>query len=113
MANRHPRPAPPRPACLPAGVFRQRLRWAMGSLQILQHSNPLAMPGLTLAQRLLFFDSAAHYYLAVPTALLALLPLLFLFLQIGPMAVGMMWEFVAVFLAFYATNRAMVSSCWC
>jgi hypothetical protein len=46
----------------------------MGAVQILYRSNPLAMPGLTWPQRLLFWESAAGNWSAVPALLLATLP---------------------------------------
>jgi cellulose synthase/poly-beta-1,6-N-acetylglucosamine synthase-like glycosyltransferase len=76
--------APPRAI----GVFCQRLRWAMGALQILYRSNPLAQPGLTLAQRWLFFEAAAYHYLAIPTVMFSLLPLAYLVLDVAPVAVS-------------------------
>jgi hypothetical protein len=46
----------------------------MGGLQILHRSNPLAMPGLSFPQRLLFWESAAYNWLAIPTVFMAFLP---------------------------------------
>ncbi len=96
-----------------AGVFEQRLRWAIGSLQILARDNPLAIPGLTFPQRLLFFESAAHHWLALPTLLMSLLPLAYLAAQVSVMQVEQMWEFVAAFGCYYGSNRAMVGGLWC
>jgi cellulose synthase/poly-beta-1,6-N-acetylglucosamine synthase-like glycosyltransferase len=58
----------------PAGTFRQRLRWAMGALQILYRSNPLRIPGLTTPQALLFWESAASNWTAIPALIMALMP---------------------------------------
>jgi hypothetical protein len=77
----------PSAAAPPAGVFQQRLRWAMGALQILYRDNPLAQPGLTWQQRWLFFEAAAHHYLAIPTLMFSALPLVYLFLEVGPVTV--------------------------
>jgi cellulose synthase (UDP-forming) len=60
---------------LRAGTFLQRLRWAMGALQILYRSNPLHQPGLTWPQRLLFWESAASNWTAVPAIILAMMPI--------------------------------------
>jgi cellulose synthase (UDP-forming) len=59
-----------------AGTFRQRLRWAMGAVQILYRSNPLRMPGLTLPQSLLFWESAASNWTAIPALIMAIMPVM-------------------------------------
>jgi hypothetical protein len=74
-----------------AGVFSQRLRWAMGALQILLRRNPLAAPGLTLAQSLLFFESCAYHFLAASTVLTSLAPVPFLFLGASPLQCDSLW----------------------
>lgn len=65
-------------------ALTQRLRWAMGALQILARTNPLAEPGLNTVQSLLFFEALAHHYLAIATVLLALIPIPFLFSGYSP-----------------------------
>jgi cellulose synthase/poly-beta-1,6-N-acetylglucosamine synthase-like glycosyltransferase len=71
------------------GLFTQRLRWAMGALQILIHDNPASRPGLTPLQRLLFFDSCIYPLSAFPKLLLFMVPILYLFSNgtISPIAV--------------------------
>ncbi|KIY95081.1 cellulose synthase (UDP-forming) [Monoraphidium neglectum] len=91
-----------------AGVFSQRLRWAMGALQILLRRNPLAAPGLTLAQSLLFFESCAYHFLAASTVLTSLAPVPFLFLGASPLQCDSLWEFTIAFGTFYALNRLML-----
>lgn len=39
----------------------QRGRWARGCFQVLRHSNPLRVPGLTTAQRIHYLSSLLHY----------------------------------------------------
>jgi hypothetical protein len=46
----------------------------MGAVQILYRSNPLHMPGLTTPQSLLFWESAASNWTAVPALIMALMP---------------------------------------
>eukprot|EP00775_Hariotina_reticulata_P010775 gene10775-10931_t len=91
-------------------AFKQRLRWAMGALQILSKNNPLAVPGLSTIQSLLFFEALAHHWLAVSTVLLALLPIPYLFTGYSPVVAPAMWEFTLVFGIFYSLNRLML---WC
>ncbi len=47
----------------------------MGAMQILYRSNPLEMPGLTLTQRLLFWESAASNWTSIPAIALMIMPL--------------------------------------
>ena len=44
----------------------QRIRWARGMAQILRIDNPLFGRGLTIAQRLCYFNAAAHFLFALP-----------------------------------------------
>lgn len=52
-------------------------------LQILMRDNPLVHPGLTLVQSLLFWEAAAHHFVAIPTILLTVLPVIFMFTEVG------------------------------
>eukprot|EP00271_Cylindrocystis_brebissonii_P008042 TRINITY_DN22077_c0_g1_i1.p1 TRINITY_DN22077_c0_g1~~TRINITY_DN22077_c0_g1_i1.p1 ORF type:complete len:1726 (+),score=392.82 TRINITY_DN22077_c0_g1_i1:475-5652(+) len=88
-------------------VFKQRLRWAMGSLQILCRSNPLFKPELTVPQSLLFFQSAFQYCLSLPTVVVTLAPVLYLFLQVGPIS-ARVYEFCLFFAVYYGCNRVML-----
>jgi hypothetical protein len=88
-----------------AGVFTQRLRWAMGALQILIRDNPLQKPGLTLPQAFLFFEAAAQHFLCIPTIYMAVVPIIFLFTQYAPLEVSQLWEFTVPFGLFYLFNR--------
>jgi hypothetical protein len=58
-------------------------------LQILLANNPLARPGLTLVQSLLFWEAAVHHFLAIPTVLLGLLPVLYMFTEVSLHAVDL------------------------
>lgn len=65
-------------------------------LQILATNNPLALPGLSTVQGLLFFESMAHHYLALSTVMLACLPIPFLFSGYSPVVAPSLWEFTLV-----------------
>lgn len=91
-----------------SGVFKQRLRWAMGALQILYRDNPLRKRGLTMSQSFLFFEIGAHHYLAIGTALMAVVPLFYIFLSVSPVVVQYLWEFCIVFSVFFTSNRLMM-----
>lgn len=58
--------------------FAQRLRWAVGGLQIFRYFNPLFKVGLTWPQRLLYAWSAGHYLLSFALAIVLCTPFLFL-----------------------------------
>ena len=91
-----------------AGVFKQRLRWAMGALQILYRDNPLRKRGLTLPQSLLFFEIGAHHYLAIGTLFMTIVPVLYVYVQASPLTVRYLWEFCIVFAVFFISNRLMI-----
>jgi cellulose synthase (UDP-forming) len=64
--------------------FKQQLRWARGSLEVLFGSNPLFKSGLSLGQKIQYLASALHY-LSGPIVLIdMLMPLIFLFAGISP-----------------------------
>jgi len=59
----------------------QRIRWARGMIQILRIDNPLFAPGLTLAQRLCYFNAMSHFLYAVPRLIFLTAPLIYLLLN--------------------------------
>lgn len=66
-----------------APFFAQRLRWAVGGLQIFRSFNPMWGQGfrdgkLTWEQRLLYAWSGGHYLLAFPLAVVLCTPFIFL-----------------------------------
>lgn len=66
-----------------APFFAQRLRWAVGGLQIFWRFNPMwgeafRGGGLTWEQRLLYVWSGGHYLLAFPLAIVLCTPFIFL-----------------------------------
>ena len=59
----------------------QRIRWARGMAQILRTDNPLVGPGLTLRQRLCYFNSMLHFLSGIPRIVFLTAPLAFLLLH--------------------------------
>jgi cellulose synthase (UDP-forming) len=57
---------------------RQRIRWARGMVQILRVENPLFAPGLSVAQRLCYFNAMAHFLYALPRLIFLTAPLIYL-----------------------------------
>lgn len=56
----------------------QRIRWARGMVQILRIDNPLFARGLTLPQRLCYFNAMAHFLYAIPRLIFLTAPLIYL-----------------------------------
>jgi cellulose synthase (UDP-forming) len=61
-----------------AAHIGQRIRWARGMAQILRVENPLRAGGLSLAQRLCYFNAASHFLFAVPRLIFLTVPLCYL-----------------------------------
>jgi hypothetical protein len=63
----------------------------------MQKDNPIYKPGLTWAAALNFFEAGAYHILAIPTIIMALVPLFYIFTGISPLVCDQLWEFAAVF----------------
>ncbi len=61
-----------------AAHIGQRIRWARGMTQILRLENPLFASGLTLSQRLCYFNATTHFLFAVPRLIFLTVPLVYL-----------------------------------
>ncbi len=61
-----------------AAHIGQRIRWARGMTQILRIENPLFATGLTLPQRLCYFNATTHFLFAVPRLIFLTVPLVYL-----------------------------------
>ncbi|MDH4187422.1 MAG: hypothetical protein OEV08_10520 [Nitrospira sp.] len=60
------------------GYLQQRMRWAIGSMQVLLRDNPLTIRGLTVSQRIDYFRSIFYLFFGIPQGLPAGNPLSFL-----------------------------------
>jgi cellulose synthase (UDP-forming) len=56
----------------------QRIRWARGMIQILRIDNPLFGPGLSLGQRICYFQAMGHFLFAIPRLVFLTAPLAYL-----------------------------------
>lgn len=65
-----------------AAHIGQRIRWARGMIQIFRVDNPLLGKGLTLAQRLCFFNAMVHFLHGMPRLIFLLAPLPYMFADI-------------------------------
>ena len=68
-----------------ASHVKQRMRWARGMAQILRIDCPLLKRGLTLPQRLNYFNAMAHFFFGIPRLIMILAPLSFLLLGAHPL----------------------------
>ncbi|MBA2321723.1 MAG: glycosyltransferase [Deltaproteobacteria bacterium] len=65
-------------------ALQQRLRWAQGTLQVLLRENPLIQPGLSLAQRLLYFGTMWSYLSGFAAIVYLSAPMLYLVFGLMP-----------------------------
>ncbi len=65
-------------------ALQQRLRWAQGTIQVMLRENPLTLPGLSLGQRLAYFDTMWSYLSGVPTIIYLISPVLYLVFGLLP-----------------------------
>jgi cellulose synthase (UDP-forming) len=61
-----------------SGHVKQRIRWARGMVQIMRIDNPLFAKGLSLAQRLCYFNAMTHFLYALPRLIFLTAPLIYL-----------------------------------
>jgi cellulose synthase (UDP-forming) len=61
-----------------SGHIRQRIRWARGMIQIMRTDNPLFARGLSMAQRLCYFNAMTHFLYALPRLIFLTAPLIYL-----------------------------------
>ncbi len=60
----------------------QRIRWARGMIQIFRLDNPLLGRGLTIAQRLCFFNAMVHFLHGLPRLIFLVAPLPYMFANV-------------------------------
>jgi cellulose synthase (UDP-forming) len=87
-----------------AAHIGQRIRWARGMTQILRVENPLFASGLSLSQRLCYFNATTHFLFALPRLIFLTVPLVYLLL--GKVNIyGYIWGILA-----YAFPHLVLSS---
>jgi cellulose synthase (UDP-forming) len=67
-----------------AAHIRQRVRWARGMAQILRLDCPLFKRGLSLPQRLNYFNAMLHFFFGIPRLVLIVAPLTYLLFGAHP-----------------------------
>jgi cellulose synthase (UDP-forming) len=68
-----------------AAHVMQRIRWARGMAQVLRLDCPLFKRGLSLPQRLNYFNAMAHFFFGIPRLVMILGPLSYLLFGIHPL----------------------------
>ncbi len=64
--------------------YKQQLRWARGSLEVLFSENPLFKGSLTWAQKIEYLSSALYYFNGVIVLIDIIMPLIFLYFGLQP-----------------------------
>jgi cellulose synthase (UDP-forming) len=70
--------------------YKQQLRWARGSLEVVFKYNPLFMRGLTWGQRFQYLTSASYYLSGIFVLINAIIPLVFFFTGAVPFFISTM-----------------------
>jgi cellulose synthase (UDP-forming) len=83
--------------------YRQQLRWARGPLEVLFKDNPFFKRGLTWSQRIHYFASALYYFNGVIVLIDCVMPLLFLYFGLVPVATDTV-TFALFFIPFMVAN---------
>jgi cellulose synthase (UDP-forming) len=87
-------------------MLTQRLRWAQGTMQVMFKENPLLQPGLTLAQRLMYFATMWSYLSGFAALAFIAAPIVFLCLGILPVRSTALVYFLH-FLPFMVANQLL------
>jgi cellulose synthase (UDP-forming) len=87
-------------------AMRQRLRWAQGTIQVFLRENPLFVKGLTLAQKLLYFNMTYSYFGGFVNLIYMLVPILFLFFGLSAVS-SWSWGFLLRLIPLLVLNRVL------
>jgi cellulose synthase (UDP-forming) len=88
--------------------YKQQMRWARGSLEMLLGHNPIGKRGLSWEQKREYLSSALYYFNGVIVLIDILMPLLFLWLGVEPVT-GSSATFALFFLPFMFLNLYTLS----
>jgi len=87
--------------------MKQRIRWAMGHVQILFQTNPFTIRGLSIAQRLGYFASIFYFLHGIPRLICLVAPLFALLLGIIPVTADVP-SLVTFFGSYYLATLVML-----
>lgn len=84
---------------------KQQLRWATGSFEIFLRHNPLFNDQLTADQRIQYFGTTVFYFNGFAVAILMFLPVLQIFFNLTPIALGIpFYQWALLYSGFYLTQ---------
>lgn len=87
-----------------SSTLKQRLRWAQGTIQVLQQENPLKKSGLSFWQKLQYFQTMYSYFAGFATLIFILCPIIYFFTGTIPVnAIGA--DFAIHFIPAFILNR--------
>lgn len=83
--------------------YKQQMRWSRGSLEVVFRHNPLFKPNLSWQQKIQYLSSALYYFNGIVVLIDIIMPLLYLFFRIQPVAASTT-TFAIFFLPFMFLN---------
>lgn len=97
-----------------SSFYKQQLRWARGSLEVLFNQNPIFKKGLSLMQKLQYLSSALYHFNGFVVMIDIFTPLIFLFFAIEPVSASTtafaIFFIPFMFLNLYSINLASSGS---
>lgn len=95
--------------------YKQQLRWARGSLEVLFGENPLFKAGLTISQKLQYLASALYYFNGVIVAIDILTPIAFFLFGLRPVSASttsfavffIPYMFLSLYTLYLASDRSI------
>lgn len=91
---------------------KQRTRYAAGSLDIAFKDNPLFLKGLTLGQRISYFNTIYSYFAPLWIIVFLLSPIIFFYFQLLPVR-AYSFDFFKYFIPFQILNTVIMTlGCW-
>jgi cellulose synthase (UDP-forming) len=87
--------------------LKQRARWATGTWQMMFHSNPLTLRGLTWAQRINYLAAVWYFGLGIPRMICLIAPLSGLLFNISPVKASL-WEVGIYYGAYFVASLLMM-----
>lgn len=95
-----------------SAFVKQQQRWATGGMEIFFHANPLKNKKLNFNQRLQYFWTSAFYMHGLTTAMLFVLPALYIVFHLSPINSNLHFgQWALVYGSFYGLQIVIASYC--
>lgn len=95
-----------------SSTFKQRLRWAQGTIQVLLQENPWTKPGLSFWQRLQYFQTMYSYFSGFATVIFIACPIIYFFSGVIPVSASGNDFALHFFPAFMINRLTLVAATW-